>query len=295
MTINQIRTFLDICEAGNLSRAAEDGFISVQALSRTVTSLEKELKVKLFLRTPSGVKLTREGEVAYAHFREVVRQLDSLPDAFLDSAQALHEKVSLCLAYGVFKSIGKDLFPAFRQKYPNIELKFEDQVDSVAEERLAQGAIDILLSCGPYEHEHYTSLLVKSERMYSIIHKDHPLYGKTFTLEEMLDYDMLVMPEDFRYRLPVVDLENKYHKPVKCRFCSYQFELLKEMAESNQGIFTIPESSIPPASPDVEYVPFPDPSYTWNIYMTIADGNRNPAAWAFFEYATEKIRQVHPR
>lgn len=61
MDINQLRTFAAVAREGNLTRATELLFLSQPAISAHIKSLEDELGVKLFFRTPRGVKLTTEG------------------------------------------------------------------------------------------------------------------------------------------------------------------------------------------------------------------------------------------
>ncbi|MEF2144587.1 MAG: LysR family transcriptional regulator [Desulfovibrionaceae bacterium] len=62
MELYQLRTFVAVAEEKHLTRAAERLFVSQPALSAHIKALEKELSVKLFLRTAKGMELTREGE-----------------------------------------------------------------------------------------------------------------------------------------------------------------------------------------------------------------------------------------
>lgn len=63
MTIHQIECFLEAARTLNFTEAAGHLYISQQGLSRQISSLEKELEIRLFERTTREVKLTRAGDI----------------------------------------------------------------------------------------------------------------------------------------------------------------------------------------------------------------------------------------
>ena len=52
------RVFREVAEAGNISLAAENLYLSQSAVSQSVKQLEQQLGTRLFLRSPRGVTLT---------------------------------------------------------------------------------------------------------------------------------------------------------------------------------------------------------------------------------------------
>lgn len=63
MDIRQIECFVAVARKGNYTKAAEELFVSRQALSKTVKHLEKEVGEPLFISVPgqSQLKLTQKG------------------------------------------------------------------------------------------------------------------------------------------------------------------------------------------------------------------------------------------
>lgn len=61
------RVFTAVARCGNITRAAEELFLTQPAVSQCIRALERELSCTLFTRTARGVRLTREGEALYAH------------------------------------------------------------------------------------------------------------------------------------------------------------------------------------------------------------------------------------
>ena len=61
MELYQLKTFVAVAQEQSLTRAAERVFTSPPAVSAQIKSLEEELGVKLFARTPRGMALTEAG------------------------------------------------------------------------------------------------------------------------------------------------------------------------------------------------------------------------------------------
>lgn len=81
---HQIDAFFAVAKALNFSKASEELHITQSAVSHRVKNLEDHLKVSLFLRRPSGVRLTPAGEVLFRYCKirqgldeELVRDLSA--------------------------------------------------------------------------------------------------------------------------------------------------------------------------------------------------------------------------
>lgn len=61
MELYQLRTFVTVADTRNLTQAAERLFTSQPAVSAHIKALEEELDIKLFDRTPKGMRLTDNG------------------------------------------------------------------------------------------------------------------------------------------------------------------------------------------------------------------------------------------
>ncbi len=73
---DKLRIFLKVAELESISHAAEELNTSQSAVSRTITWLEKTMKIKLFHRHPRGVKLTGAGEVLFKSAQNMQTQLE---------------------------------------------------------------------------------------------------------------------------------------------------------------------------------------------------------------------------
>ncbi|MER7511903.1 LysR family transcriptional regulator [Streptomyces lavendulae] len=73
MDLDTIRTFVAAAEAGRFQEAAAGLAVTQQAVSKRIASLERDLGVRLFTRTPRGAELTIDGQAFLPHARELLR------------------------------------------------------------------------------------------------------------------------------------------------------------------------------------------------------------------------------
>lgn len=69
----QLDTFLRVAEAGSFNRAAEELFVSTTAVIKQINLLERDLDVKLFVRTHRGLALTEAGKSLYGDAKHIIQ------------------------------------------------------------------------------------------------------------------------------------------------------------------------------------------------------------------------------
>ena len=69
MDLQAVRTFVAAADSGQFQHAAADLSVTQQAVSKRIAALEKELGVRLFIRTARGAQLTIDGQAFLPHAR----------------------------------------------------------------------------------------------------------------------------------------------------------------------------------------------------------------------------------
>lgn len=122
VSLGSIELFCLTAELQSFTAAAASAGLTPPAVSRTVARLEARLGAQLFVRTTRRVRLTEGGRAYYEECRQALAQLVEAERALNgeQSAPAGTVRLSLPTSYGHYRVL--PLLPAFRNKYPGIEL-----------------------------------------------------------------------------------------------------------------------------------------------------------------------------
>jgi DNA-binding transcriptional LysR family regulator len=133
-----LRVFVTIVEQGSLSGAAVTLRTSLPTVSRALSSLERELGVRLIARTTRGLTETDGGKLYYQRCRRILDELRSA-----DTAVQAHSKVpSGELRVTAPVTFGRQhvspYVPEFLENYPRLSfyLSLTDHCESLSEQRL---------------------------------------------------------------------------------------------------------------------------------------------------------------
>jgi DNA-binding transcriptional LysR family regulator len=125
MELYQLKTFVAVAEEGHLTRAAERLHTSQPAVSAHVKTLEDELGMALFERTPRGMRLTHAGTVLKTRAEEVLKNVE----AMRFEAGQLKEKLGGALRIGLnvnprFLKV-TEMLTVMRNTHPEVEMHFQ--------------------------------------------------------------------------------------------------------------------------------------------------------------------------
>ena len=170
--------FLHVLEAGSIKRASDELMITPQGLSKTIQNLEKELGKKLFIRTRSGVRPTADALRLKPHAVHILNEFESLQKN-LSQPEEPEELLTVAMTYGILDFINSEFISSFYREYPNVRLNLLEMPDSVIAEHLAKGRIDMAVLPAPLDSARFTGVPMMTARHCLLIHKSHPLAGKT--------------------------------------------------------------------------------------------------------------------
>lgn len=80
MSLVQLESFVAVAQTAHVGRAARRLHVTQPPLSRRILSLEAELGVPLFERTPRGMRLTVPGERLLVHARAILAAVQRARD-----------------------------------------------------------------------------------------------------------------------------------------------------------------------------------------------------------------------
>jgi DNA-binding transcriptional LysR family regulator len=101
LDIQDIRTFVEIADAGGISSAAARLGVAKSIVSRRLLRLEAELGVQLLARTTRGAALTEAGVTFRDHAARVSAEIDAAMEAVLPAGDLRGRlRVAVPLSFG---------------------------------------------------------------------------------------------------------------------------------------------------------------------------------------------------
>jgi DNA-binding transcriptional LysR family regulator len=123
MDIRRIEVFLRAAESSSLTEAAKRMHLSQPAVSHQIKLLEKELDVRLFVRSNTGLKLTDAGHLLLPWARRLLRDTSELKDMM----SSLQSDVVGDLRISCSSTSGRYVLPLlvarFCKRYPEVRLR----------------------------------------------------------------------------------------------------------------------------------------------------------------------------
>lgn len=143
------RIFYAAAQAGSISRAAEELFISQPAVSKAIQKLEQATGSVLFTRSSRGVVLTDDGELLYSHVKSALQTLENAENQL----RLRHELGMGQLRIGVSSTLCKYvLLPSlknFVKQHPHLRVTISCQSTNHTLQMLSDGELDLGLTGRP--------------------------------------------------------------------------------------------------------------------------------------------------
>lgn len=126
MNIEQLKYIVDIYNTLSFTQTAENFFISHQAVSKSIASLEKEIGEVLFKRTTKGVEFTRCGELIYSFAKDTIDNfevvLNEIKGITLEREPEI-QKITLYIIPRFIKSELNSAINSYQKKHSNVSFQ----------------------------------------------------------------------------------------------------------------------------------------------------------------------------
>ena len=241
MEIKQLRAFLAVAAAHSFLGAAERLYITRQAVSKTITQLEDDLGVKLFVRGQYGTELTPAGAYFYPQARTLVADFDRLEREMTQLEHSTRPKLRICMAVGVNMMYTQHLLDYSLAHAPEMELQLTSCQDSDCDFALTNYRADLVLSFTPQNGRSITTSAIRESPIVFLVNKTNPL-AKEPVIElswrhRVANFLLYTGGRDHCLWWPVIPRPGD----TCCGDVDYLYQLLRE----DRGILPLPRDMLP--------------------------------------------------
>lgn len=176
MELKELRYILELSKNKNISKAAKALYISQPSLSIYIQNLENRLGLKLFNRAANQFVLTYAGECYVQAAKRIIEISEQLDEQLFNIANNKTGQIKVAFPLIRGAHILPAVIPAFKKKYPNIDIAIVAESDSQTLEGLIlNGEAEVALLHLPLRNANIDFIHVKKEMLLLIAPYGHPL------------------------------------------------------------------------------------------------------------------------
>ena len=135
--------FYTVAKQGNISRAANELYISQPAISKAIQKLEASLSITLFHRSSRGVTLTDEGKHLYEQVDTAFKAIEKGEEEIVRMKQLGVGHLRIGVSTTLCKYLLLSYLKGFVEQYPHIKITIQCQSTFDTVKLLEEGKIDI--------------------------------------------------------------------------------------------------------------------------------------------------------
>ncbi|MGF0048653.1 LysR family transcriptional regulator [Streptococcus alactolyticus] len=200
MRIQQLHYIVKIVETGSMNEAAKQLFITQPSLSNAVRDLEREMGIKIFIRNPKGITLTKDGVEFLSYARQILEQTALLEERYkskdtnreLFSVSSQHYAFVVNAFVSLLKGTDMSRYELFLRETRTYEI-----IDDVKNFRSEIGVLflnsynrDVLTKMFDDNRLTYTSLFQAHPHIF--VSQDNPLANRDIvTMKDLEDFPYL--------------------------------------------------------------------------------------------------------
>lgn len=173
MNLKQLHYFLVVAQEHQITSAAKLLYTTQPPLSYQLKQLEKELGVKLFLRSAHGIELTEEGKIFQQYAQKMVNLTDNVQEELQRGQAGTLGNINL----GLISSAGELLFNQaiknFTRYYPAVTFQITEGNTYELTRMLNNGLLDLAIVRTPFNMQGLMKKKLITEGMVAVFDSQH--------------------------------------------------------------------------------------------------------------------------
>ena len=154
MNLKQLEAFVHVAEGGSFSKAAKELFLTQPTVSAHISSLEKELNVRLFIRNTKEVNLSDDGKELYKYAKQMIDLQKKIEERFSAKKEAGKHCISIAASSIPAQYLLPKVLLRFNEKFPDEQLKIVEADSSEVATKVVDHMVDVGFTGTVLEKKH---------------------------------------------------------------------------------------------------------------------------------------------
>ena len=126
MNLKQLEAFVQVAEGGSFSKAARELYLTQPTIRAHISSLEKELNVRLFVRNTKEVSLSDNGKDLYKYAKQMVDLQGKIEEHFGMRKDSGKHCITIAASTIPAQYLLPKVLMRFNEKYPEEQFKIKE-------------------------------------------------------------------------------------------------------------------------------------------------------------------------
>ena len=175
MNLKRLEAFVQVSESGSFSKAAKELFLTQPTISAHISSLEKELNVRLFIRNTKEVSLSDDGKDLYRYAKQITDLEKAIEERFyMDSDDGKHF-ITIAASTIPAQYLLPKVLMCYRERYPKEQIKIMETDSSEVVTQVVDHMVDVGFTGTVLEKKHCKYIPFYKDEL-AVITPDTPEY-----------------------------------------------------------------------------------------------------------------------
>ena len=175
MNLKQLEAFVQVSESGSFSKAAKELFLTQPTISAHISSLEKELNVRLFIRNTKEVSLSDDGKDLYRYAKQITDLEKAIEERFyMDSDDGKHF-ITIAASTIPAQYLLPKVLMCYRERYPKEQIKIMETDSREVVTQVVDHMVDVGFTGTVLEKKHCKYIPFYKDEL-AVITPDTPEY-----------------------------------------------------------------------------------------------------------------------
>jgi LysR family nitrogen assimilation transcriptional regulator len=193
LNLRQLKYFVGVVDAGNMTRAADQLHVAQTALGMQIKQLEADLGVALIVRHSRGIEPTTAGKLLYERALEILKLIDDTRNQVIAVESDPNETIRLGITPALMAAIGPDIALAVREGMPQVFLSMAEAMSHVLTGMLERGEVDFILGYDTPDQPQFSRVALMQDDLF-LVTKPNGGSKRTINFGQAIQGD-LAMPE----------------------------------------------------------------------------------------------------
>lgn len=177
MNLKQLEAFVQVSESGSFSKAAKELFLTQPTISAHISSLEKELNVRLFIRNTKEVSLSDDGKDLYRYAKQITDLEKAIEERFYMDGDDGKHFITIAASTIPAQYLLPKVLMCYRERYPKEQIKIMETDSSEVVTQVVDHMVDVGFTGTVLEKKHCKYIPFYKDEL-AVITPDTPEYRK---------------------------------------------------------------------------------------------------------------------